>query len=133
MDAVISVLRWIGVLPGALLAATLARGIVRALNTWTVPDADGFLAQFGIGCIMGGAFVVVFVFSGAWIAPSKKNATGLVLALLFFLMSGVSVGMVVLGVSTSVQITDPMVLGEIIAAPAAGVYVLVMAWRGELD
>ena len=131
MDTVISVLRWITILPGAAIAAALARGIVGALNAWTVPDADGFVAQFGIGCIMGTVFVLALVFSGAWIAPSKKNAVGLVLTVLFLLMGGVSVGMVVFGASTSIQISDPMMLGELIASLATSGYVLVMAWLGK--
>ena len=131
MGAVISVLRWIAVLPGAVLAATLARVIVGAVNAWTVPDADGFVAQFGIGCIMGTVFVLALVFSGAWIAPSKKNAAGFVLTVLFLLMGGVSVGILLLGASTSIEISDPMMLGEMTASLATSGYVLVMAWLGK--
>ena len=129
---VVSSLRWIAVLPGALITASLARFIVGSLNTWTIPDADGLLEQFGIGCIMGTSFPVVLVFSGAWIAPVKKNAAGLGLAIMFLMAVCTSVVLILSGAPTSVQISDPMVMGEVIAAPVAGVYALVMAWRGKL-
>ena len=70
--------------------------------------------------------------SGAWIAPSKKNATGLVLAVLILLMVGVVVGSRVSGVPTSVNLADQMVLGEMIGVPATAIYAVVIAWRGEL-
>ena len=135
MDTAISVLRWIAVLPGAFLAGGLARIVLGALNWLTVPayDADSILGQFGIGCIMGGAFAAAFVWTGAWIAPSRKNGTGLALAALVVVASSFSVGLVVIGAATSVSLTDPASLGELIAAPATAIYVFVLAWRGELD
>ena len=132
MKTGISILRWIAVLPGAGLAAVLARAIVGVVNTWTVPDPEGLLPQFSIGFGMGCVFVAALVFSGAWIAPSKKNATGLVLAVLILLIVGVSVGLVVSGMATSVQFSDPKMLGEMIGTSAFGIYAVVMAWRGEL-
>ena len=63
--------------------------------------------------------------------PSRKNATGLVLAVLFLLMTGLWAFGMVLGLPTSEQITDPMALGELISSPIVGIYVLVMAWRGK--
>ena len=132
MKTVISILRWIAVLPGAVLAAVLVRAIVGVVNTWTVPDPEWLLTQFSIGFGTGCVFVAALVFSGAWIAPSKKNSTGLVLAVLIVLIVGVSVGLVVSGMATSVNFADPMQLGEMIGTPVAGIYAVVMAWRGEL-
>ena len=58
--------------------------------------------------------------------------TGLVLAVLILLMVGVWVGLMVSGVPTSVNLTDPKELGEMIGAPAIAIYAVIMAWRGEL-
>ena len=132
VKTVISILRWIAVLPGAALAAVLARVIVGVLITWGAPDLDDLLWQFSVGLGMGCTFAAGLVFSGAWIAPSKKNATGLVLAVLILLMVGVWVGLMVSGVLTSVNLADPKELGEIIGAPAIAIYAVVMAWRSEL-
>ena len=134
MDTAISVLRWIAVLPGAFLAGSLARLVVGVLNWLATPayDAESILGQFGTGCIMAGAFAVAVVWSGALIAPAKRNETGVVLAVLILLFYGVSVSLVVLGMPTSTQLSDPRVLGEFIGTPAASIYALAAAWRGEL-
>ena len=47
----ILVLRWLAI----LLVAVLAVNLVQVIVVWTVPDADGFSAQFGRGCISGAA------------------------------------------------------------------------------
>ena len=85
-----------------------------------------------MGLGMGGMFAAGLIFSGTWIAPSKKNATGLVLAVLILLMVGVWVGLRVSGEPTSVNLADPMELGEMVGAPATAIYAVVMAWRGAL-
>ena len=114
------ILRLMAILPVAVFAVTYARLIV----VWAVPDADGFLAQFGRDCIMGTVSVLAFVFPGAWIAPFKnKNATVFVLTV---------VGMVFLGVPTSPEISAPMMFGGLIALLATGVSVLAMAWPGKV-
>ena len=116
----ILVLRWLAI----LLVAVLAVNLVQVIVVWTVPDADGFSAQFGRGCISGAASIFAFVFSGAWIAPfNNKNATVLVLTVF---------GMVILGEPISAQISDPMMLGELIALLATSVFILVMAWPGKV-
>ena len=130
-STIVVVLRWLAVLPGALVAGSLVRAIVRALNTLTVPFPDSLLGQFGIGCLMGVSFAAVFVFSGAYIAPSRKNAAGLVLAVLFLLLTGLWAFGMILGLPTSEQITDPMALGELVSSSIVGISMLVMAWRGE--
>ena len=124
MGTVISVLRWVAVLPGPVLSATFAPYIVSDAVRWTAPNANGFVAQFGIGCIVSTAFVLALVFSGAWIAPSKKNATVLMLTV---------VGMVNLAIMVNggESISDPRSLGALIALIATSGYVLVMAWRGK--
>ena len=132
MKTVISIFRWIAVLPGAALAAVLVRAIVGVLITWDAPDPDDSLWRFLMGLSMGGMFAAGLIFSGTWIAPSKKNATGLVLAVLILLMVGVSVGLMVSGMPTSVNLADPMELGEMIGTPATAICAVVMAWRGEL-
>ena len=77
MDTAISVLRWIAVLPGALLAASLARFIVYlGVFAPELPFHDVFLGRFVRGAMMGAMFVFALVPSGVGIAPSKKTATG---------------------------------------------------------
>ena len=132
MKTVISIFRWIAVLPGAALAAVLVRAIGDVLITWGAPDPDDLLWRFSMGLGMGGMFAAGLIFSGTWIAPSKKNATGLVLAVLILLMVGVWVGLRVSGEPTSVNLADPMELGEMVGAPATAIYAVVMAWRGAL-
>ena len=132
MKTGISILRWIAVLPGAALAAVLVRAIGGVLITWGAPDLDDLLWRFSMGLGMGGMFAAGLIFSGTWIAPSKKNATGLVLAVLILLMVGVWVGLRVSGEPTSVNLADPMELGEMVGAPATAIYAVVMAWRGAL-
>ena len=113
-------LRWLAIPVVQVLVVNLVQVIV----VWTVPDADGFLAQFGRGCIMGTVSVLAFVFPSAWIAPfDNKNAAVLVLTVL---------GMVLLGVPISAQISDPMMLGGLIALLATSVSVLLIAWRGKV-
>lgn len=132
MKTVISIFRWIAVLPGAALAAVLVRAIGGVLITWGAPDPDDSLWRFSMGLGMGGMFAAGLIFSGTWIAPSKKNATGLVLAVLILLMVGVWVGLRVSGEPTSVNLADPMELGELVGAPATAICAVVMAWRGAL-
>ena len=131
--AVVAVVRWVAVLPGALLAAGLARVVVGAVNLLTAPYDRGILGEFGIGFSMGGASVCALVVSGASIAPSHKNATGFVLAGMVILIGAVSAGVMATGFPTSVQLSDPMTLGELISTVIAAVYFMVTAWREGRD
>lgn len=135
METAVVGLRWIAVLPGAVLAGSLARLVVGLLNWLTMPvyEAHSILGQFGIGFLMGGAFVAALAWSGARIAPSHKNTTGIVLAALFLLIASISAGLVFSGAATSVQLSDPRALGEFVGGPVVGVATVVTAWRGELD
>ena len=131
MDTAISVLRWIAVLPGALLAATLARFIVylgTMLGIVFAPEfpSDAFdaLDRFVQGALMGAMFAFALIFSGVGIAPSKKTATGLVLTVLLALISSFW------AIDALPTTEDPMILGEIIGQLAWSILILVAVWRG---
>ena len=138
--APVSVLRWIAVLPGALLAATLVHLIFSAANALGVvnllgnilnfpADPNVVMAQFVIGIIFGIAYAAAFVLSGAWIAPAKKATTRLVLAVLVVLLSGLSGTMVALGVSPIALLSE----SQLIATPCTGLYFLSkgVAWKSR--
>lgn len=71
------VVRWICVLPGALLAALLAQGLAKLFNYWQL--GDGLFARFFIECISGSALGGAFVYAGAYIAPTHKRQTAIVM------------------------------------------------------
>ena len=74
MRLIIVSLRCLLVLPGAIIAGSLARALVEAVET--------YYGQLITNCLMGITFAAVVVASGAAIAPFKKNAMGAVLLLL---------------------------------------------------
>ena len=128
----VRVLRWIAVLPGALLAGGVARIVVGILQYLSMPYDASILSDFFGGCVLGAANVWAFVACGVLIAPAYENATGFVLAGMFVLVAAFSAGLIVAGVPTSVQLSDPATLGEIIASIGTAGSLMVMAWQGGL-
>ena len=123
-------LRWVAVLPGSLLAATLARIILGPLNTLTMEDS--ILGLYWGGFFDGAVWVFALTLAGSWIAPARKVETGATLAGLFLLV--VVLASAVLAVSdplfVSQDLTDPVIWGEGTGAIAVVVYVLLQARRG---
>ena len=134
------VLRWIAVVPGSLLAAYVARYVVFLGNqiTMTITGIDGSIAEAGTGMLMGFAFVFSLGYAGAWIAPSRKTTTALVLIALVALLSASVAAVTVVGLILVLLedgrfpvIDHPMVLAENLATAPAAIYVLAHAWRGK--
>ena len=131
----VSVLRWIAVLPGALLAATLVHLIFSAANALAASflgpilfypaDPNGIIGQFVSSALFGIVYAAAFVLSGEWIAPSRKIATRCVLAILSILLVGLSAIMVVIGMSITALLSEV----HLITIPCTGIYFLVKAWR----
>ena len=80
----VSILRWIAVLPGALLAAILVGLIFHAVNALGAvnflasivqfpADSNVGAAQFVMGTSHGIAYAAAFVLLGEWIAPSRTD------------------------------------------------------------
>ena len=123
-------LRWVAVLPGSLLAATLARIILGPLNMLTMEDS--ILGLYWGGFFNGAVWVFALTLAGSWIAPARKVETGATLAGLFLLV--VVLASAVLAVSdplfVSQDLTDSVIWGEGTGAIAVVVYVLLQARRG---
>jgi len=67
--------RWVSVLPGALIGSLVAQALSKLVNYWQM--GDGTLTRFFIevssGALFGGAFVAL----GVLIAPSHKKETAI--------------------------------------------------------
>ena len=131
------VLRWVAVLPGALLGASLARYVIYFGNRLTM-DFEGFLAEGFLGLLMGSAFVWALGYTGAWIAPARKTATALALTALAALGRLFAVGLGIFGSIVLIQkeggypsIERPMTLAEVLVTPVASIYLLVLSRRGD--
>ena len=90
--AFINGLRWICVLPGAVLAGFLASVVVKFVNSltlsWAVADPDSFLVRVFLEIVSGIALGGGGVIAGVKIAPNHKTPTVFVLAFTFVLLSG---------------------------------------------
>ena len=136
MTKPVFILRWIAVLPGALLAAILVGLIFQAVNALGAvnflasivqfpADPNVGAAQFVMGTSYGIAYAATFVLLGEWIAPGRKTTTRFVLAALLVLLSGLSVIMIAIGSSPGTLLSE----FQYIATPCTGIYLLVKAWR----
>ena len=136
MTKPVFILRWIAVLPGALLAAILVGLIFQAVNALGAvnflasivqfpADPNVGAAQFVMGTSYGIAYAATFVLLGEWIAPGRKTTTRFVLAALLVLLSGLSGIMIAIGSSPGTLLSE----FQSIATPCTGIYFLVKAWR----
>ena len=130
MGRILVVLRWIAVLPGALLAASAARVVIFFFRP---VFAEGFLADWILGMMMGTGFVGALAYTGAWIAPSRKTGTALTLVFLVALVGIVIllvglVGIVILWEERP-TIERPIFLAEVLVLPVVAIAILVLAWR----
>ena len=85
------VLRWVAVLPAAIIGGLLARFIVVVLNRFTMApyvDPDSFLGRLFVeyigGAVLGGAAV----YAAAYVAPRFKSQVSIVMAALVLLIGG---------------------------------------------
>jgi hypothetical protein len=103
-ERAIVALRWIATLPAALVAGGLAHhlmGLALAAPLITQGiDLDNFVVHVCLlaasGMAMGGAFVYV----GAYVAPSHKTHTAIVLAIIAALIIGTGISFAIMGGGT---------------------------------
>ena len=81
-------LRWVAVLPGALLVSLVVQATVKLWNTSML--GSGFIAHLGVETISGLALGGVFILVGVWIAPSYKKQVSLVLLCIAVMTIGAS-------------------------------------------
>lgn len=88
----IIVLRWLGFIPGAFLAAWLAWLLIffgNKLSMWTMGiNSDGFLFRLFIEIISNGFMGAAFVYAGSRIAPDSRKMVAYVLAVIAVLIAG---------------------------------------------
>lgn len=84
-------LRWVAVLPAAIVGALLARFVVVVVNRFTMAayvDPDSFLGRLFVeyvgGAVLGGAAV----YAGTYVAPRFKSQVSIVMAALVLLIAG---------------------------------------------
>ena len=120
-----TVLRWIAVLPVAVVAASVASFLLPPEGLW----------QFLDGSLSGAIYIGVFVWLGARIAPSRAKSTGIALVAASLAMFAVTGGWVEADGSSSamfVRSSGAARIGAWLAALTAGYFALRRAWRGEL-
>ena len=131
----LSTLRWIAVLPSSILAAVVVRLIAGPLNDLSISmmgiDPDAFMPKLAINIAMGAAFAFVLGYVGAWIAPTGKAITGLILvcAWAFIVLAGV--GVIVAGIVDWRTLDTLAYVGDVIGTVMVATASLVAAWDGS--
>jgi len=118
------VLRWVAVLPAALLAACLAYALIKLLNGGFAAFDPQYSSSFyfillEIGCNYVNGFAFVFV--GVYVAPSHKKQVALALAV---------IGILIVGSSLIIQLQDGQWrLVEILSRLACGAGLITCLWQ----
>lgn len=90
----ITALRWVAVLPCALLGGLIASMVVKGGNNLTFSmqgiNPDAFLSRLFIEGMSSAVLGAAGVYAGARVAPNSKAATVFVLAIVFVLLAGLS-------------------------------------------
>lgn len=88
----IEILRWIGFLPGALIAGYLAFVVFTLTNQWTLlmtgMDLDSFYSQLYSEFTSHAAMGAGFVYAGAFIAPDHKKIVAAIFSGIGILAAG---------------------------------------------
>ena len=131
----LSALRWIAVLPSSLLAAVVVR-LIAGLNDLSISmmgiDPDAFMPKLATSVAMGAAFAFVLGYVGAWIAPTGKAITGLILVCAWALIVLAGVGFIVAGIADWGNTPDPLAyVGDVIGTVVIATASLVAAWDGS--
>jgi hypothetical protein len=95
MHTFIVVLRWIVLLPAAIMAGGLAHHLMGL--AWAIPlstrgiDLDNFVVHVSILAAAGMTMGAGYVYVGAYVAPSHKTRTAIVLAIIAALIIGTGI------------------------------------------
>lgn len=85
-------LRWIAVLPAAILSYLIAYNLLRLLNLFNNlfdgRSNEGWYSLYIIPVIAAGAAGYCFVAWGSFVAPSHRKHTGIILLILIALLTG---------------------------------------------
>ena len=129
-NAVITALRWLGFLPGALVAAWAAWLLVffgNRLSMWMMGiDPDGFLCKLFVEVMSHGSMGAAFVYAGSRIAPVNRKVIAYALAEVAILIAGF------LAFPAVAQQNWWAIVGAIALAGGAGLVVYQVA-EGEID
>lgn len=87
--------RWILVLPGSLVAGQLAEWLAYVSVVWTYGRPEWLVEYAFVGVWMGTCFSLGTVWAAAFIAPSRKTATGMVVAAGIFAVGALTTAAVV--------------------------------------
>lgn len=148
------VARWLLVLPVSLIVGELAWGLFYCSTWWLIGRPDWFLEYAAYGLWMGALTVYVAVSTAAYIAPARKTATAMILAVglftLYLLYAVASVPVLLSNITqwsftwytSELSLGDPTpfdLLSEDLApfrgisGLATATYLITQMWRGKLD
>lgn len=112
------ILRWIFVIPAAIIGALLAFGFIRLIH-WLGGESNFscFITKMISGIVFGGAFV----YSAAYVAPRYKIKVAIVFAVI---LSLASIFTIYLGILNKNYLNSAINLCALIGAVATAIYVL---------
>ena len=152
MKILVIAARWLLVLPVSVIAGELAWLLFYFSTVWVVGRPDWFLDYAWYGLWMGALNVYVTVSTAAYVAPTRKTATAMVLAVVLFtvclLYAAVHVPVLLSNFNqwsfhwytSDVSADDPMPLDLLnedlapfrgISGVAMAIFLIIQMWRGE--
>ena len=124
----IQVLRWIAILPGAIIGAGIVN-IISGIVMWLGSSRFGDETWFDLiwrQLITNGAYGAAFVFCAAWIAPKGKIPIAITFSAIVLFISGVAC------VPTIAE-KDWLSLVGLVAMNVGSIVISVGITRGEID
>ena len=119
-------LRWLGFIPGALLAAFLTGAIMRLLYRSGPFNTEAFFGRLWVEIIASGLMGAAFVYSGARIAPTSRKTVGYILTVVAILIAGFASFPAILS-------GDLWALVDCLAVAGGAALVAYLMAEGELD
>jgi len=83
------IVRWICVLPGAIIGSAAAQAIAKILNYLQMGDST--LSRFFIEAMSGFVMGATFIYIGSSIAPTHKKQTAIVMLTIISALFGISI------------------------------------------
>ena len=119
----VTTLRWIAVIPGAIVAGLISRAVFVIANSVSLGmmgiDTEWLPTAIAVNVALGVCGVCGAVYAGAWIAPSHKAGAGRIVGAL---LAAFGILAVVVAIGTDPPSTDMI---DIVAGILAGLYFLV--------